>query len=235
MTMTDTIMFVKETRTCEYVLVIHTPRLCGEPGFKSQLDQVPETEIQCREVLNDDGPDSSSSSSSDEQEQDKFKHPFRRIPRPPPLPLTKHGEQGGSDKKGSGANDDNGNKNNKGFDAQFNMLFQKLLGDMVDKAFNLGDEFDLEGQDIDVIEGEGDEVGGLKVIAAVVLDSVKGQSTESQDDELSGDGSTEKIGLDKKKLGKILREFGYETRWDDDGDDEATEHSTNEDKTHDEL
>lgn len=51
MTMTDTILFVKETRTCEYVLVIHTPRLCGEPGFKSRLEQVPEATIRCREIV----------------------------------------------------------------------------------------------------------------------------------------------------------------------------------------
>ena len=51
MTMTDTILFVKETRTCEYVLVIHTPRLCGEPGFKSRLEQMPEATIRCREVV----------------------------------------------------------------------------------------------------------------------------------------------------------------------------------------
>ena len=35
MTMTDTILFVKETQTCHYVLHIATPRLCGEPGFRS--------------------------------------------------------------------------------------------------------------------------------------------------------------------------------------------------------
>jgi len=53
MTMTDTVLFVKETRTCEYVLVIHTPRLCGEPGFKSRLEQMPEAAIRCREVVDD--------------------------------------------------------------------------------------------------------------------------------------------------------------------------------------
>ncbi|THH01247.1 hypothetical protein EW026_g1412 [Hermanssonia centrifuga] len=31
MTMTDTILFVKETQTCHYILHIATPRLCGEP------------------------------------------------------------------------------------------------------------------------------------------------------------------------------------------------------------
>jgi protein OS-9 len=51
MTMTDTILFVKETKTCSYVLVINTPRLCGEPGFKSRLDQREETPVRCRQVV----------------------------------------------------------------------------------------------------------------------------------------------------------------------------------------
>ncbi|EJD53067.1 hypothetical protein AURDEDRAFT_110849 [Auricularia subglabra TFB-10046 SS5] len=48
---TDSIVFVKETRTCEYTLVIHTPRLCSEPGFRRVLDDLPAQAIRCREVL----------------------------------------------------------------------------------------------------------------------------------------------------------------------------------------
>ena len=44
-------MFVKETKTCHYVLVINTPRLCGEPGFKSRVDQHDEALIRCRHVV----------------------------------------------------------------------------------------------------------------------------------------------------------------------------------------
>ena len=54
MTMTDTILFVKETQTCAYVLHIATPRLCGEPGFKSRVDAEEERAVRCREVV---GPD----------------------------------------------------------------------------------------------------------------------------------------------------------------------------------
>ena len=54
MTMTDTILFVKETQTCHYVLHIATPRLCGEPGFKSRIDAEEEHFIRCREVLSAD-------------------------------------------------------------------------------------------------------------------------------------------------------------------------------------
>lgn len=52
--MTDTILFVKETKTCHYVMVIHTPRLCGERGFKTRLEQRDEAFIRCREVLADE-------------------------------------------------------------------------------------------------------------------------------------------------------------------------------------
>ncbi|KAG6814314.1 hypothetical protein H0H92_013439 [Tricholoma furcatifolium] len=51
MTMTDTILFVKEAKTCSYVLVINTPRLCGEPGFKSYRDTSDENPIRCREIV----------------------------------------------------------------------------------------------------------------------------------------------------------------------------------------
>lgn len=51
MTTTDSILFVKETKTCSYVLVINTPRLCSEPGFKSRRDAAEEAEIRCREVV----------------------------------------------------------------------------------------------------------------------------------------------------------------------------------------
>ncbi|TFY57281.1 hypothetical protein EVJ58_g7116 [Rhodofomes roseus] len=53
MTMTDTVLFVKETLTCHYVLHIATPRLCGVPGFKSRVDDRNEAFIRCREVLDE--------------------------------------------------------------------------------------------------------------------------------------------------------------------------------------
>ncbi|TCD61087.1 Protein OS-9 [Steccherinum ochraceum] len=51
MTTPDSIIFIKETQTCHYVLHIATPRLCGEPGFKNRLDAHEESPIRCREVL----------------------------------------------------------------------------------------------------------------------------------------------------------------------------------------
>jgi len=51
MTTTDTIFLVQETSTCSYVMVIQTPRLCGEPGFKSERETHEESVIRCREVV----------------------------------------------------------------------------------------------------------------------------------------------------------------------------------------
>ncbi|KAG6335197.1 hypothetical protein ID866_3891 [Astraeus odoratus] len=51
MTATDSILFVREAKTCSYVLVVQTPRLCGEPGFKSRLQTRDETLIRCRQII----------------------------------------------------------------------------------------------------------------------------------------------------------------------------------------
>lgn len=63
MTMTDdTILFVKETKTCSYILAIHTPRLCAEPGFRSRLDSNSEAQIHCREIIPNALPESETTS-----------------------------------------------------------------------------------------------------------------------------------------------------------------------------
>ena len=51
MTVTDTILFIKETTTCHYVLVIQTPRLCGDPAFRSRRDSQEQSTIRCREIV----------------------------------------------------------------------------------------------------------------------------------------------------------------------------------------
>ncbi|KAL1745634.1 hypothetical protein HDZ31DRAFT_81812 [Schizophyllum fasciatum] len=81
MAMTDTILFVKEAKTCSYVLVIHTPRLCGEPGFKSRRDAREEAVIRCREVVA--GP---AASTPDLPQGD---HPFTHPRRKTALPATR--------------------------------------------------------------------------------------------------------------------------------------------------
>lgn len=51
MTVTDTILFIKETTTCHYVLVIQTPRLCSDPAFRSRRDSQEQSTIRCREII----------------------------------------------------------------------------------------------------------------------------------------------------------------------------------------
>lgn len=87
MTMTDTILFVKETKTCHYVMVIHTPRLCGEPGFKTRLEQREEAFIRCREIL--DSPDAvvalkGTLPESSHPIQRRVRNPVISPPPPPP-------------------------------------------------------------------------------------------------------------------------------------------------------
>ncbi|KAF8334059.1 uncharacterized protein EI90DRAFT_3015120 [Cantharellus anzutake] len=53
MTTTDKIFLIKEASTCSYVVVIHTPRLCGEPGFKSERDTQEESVMRCREIMSE--------------------------------------------------------------------------------------------------------------------------------------------------------------------------------------
>lgn len=83
MTMTDSIMFVKETKTCHYILVINTPRLCAEPGFKSRIDQRDEALIRCRQVV-----DAATLANADSS-LPEADHPLRQrrppVANPPPL------------------------------------------------------------------------------------------------------------------------------------------------------
>lgn len=50
----DMIYMVKEVRTCQYVMVIHSPHLCSLPGFRPfTANDVAPAPIRCREVVSD--------------------------------------------------------------------------------------------------------------------------------------------------------------------------------------
>lgn len=100
MEMTEHILFVKETRTCAYVLVIHTPRLCGEPGFKSRRDAEEQARIRCREIV-DRKPE-------DQAQLPSAEHPMNVTVRKTVLPTPKLKEQAadGSESKQDGFIDD---------------------------------------------------------------------------------------------------------------------------------
>lgn len=50
---TDRIALIRETSICEYVMIIHTPRLCGEPLFfdGSEINPGPVSAIECKPVV----------------------------------------------------------------------------------------------------------------------------------------------------------------------------------------
>ena len=54
MTTTDSIYLIKETSICNYVMIIHSPHLCGLPGFRADHSDVEMAKVRCREVISDD-------------------------------------------------------------------------------------------------------------------------------------------------------------------------------------
>jgi protein OS-9 len=84
MATTDTIVFVKESRTCAYVLVVHTPRLCGVPGFRSSTDSREQASISCREVVPAQPPLGAPSLPNADRPLAKITR--RKTVLPPPLP-----------------------------------------------------------------------------------------------------------------------------------------------------
>ena len=77
MTTTDSVLFVKETQTCQYILHIATPRLCGEPGFRSHRDAHEEAYIRCREVM------SPEQYAQADKSLPEASHPIKMPSRPP--------------------------------------------------------------------------------------------------------------------------------------------------------
>ena len=96
MTMTDTILFVKETQTCHYVLHIATPRLCGEPGFKSRIDAEEEHYIRCREVVSPEEFERVDRALPAAAQPIKRHRPQKKVIAPPPVPEPPKGAGAGA-------------------------------------------------------------------------------------------------------------------------------------------
>jgi len=106
MATTDTIAFVKESKTCSYVLVVHTPRLCGEPGFMTK-DAGEQASITCREVVSGELPDRSDAIFLPDAD-----HPLQKPRRKPVLPLPPPAAPGTTKDGGSADDAKSGGKNN---------------------------------------------------------------------------------------------------------------------------
>lgn len=122
MAMTDTILFVKETKTCSYVLVINTPRLCGEPGFKSRRDSGEQGYIRCREII-----DSTANTNPDRESLPEDDSP-RKLPPRKPIPLA--AAQPSSTATNPSADGDEKQSQNKG--KMYNDILLKALKALAD-------------------------------------------------------------------------------------------------------
>lgn len=92
----DRINMIKETSTCSYLMIIHTPRLCNDVAFQPQQIDKPNL-ITCQEIVSEDGVEEWKSWKADEVRETlaelEQRHlqsnpgPEGQIPPPPPAPL----------------------------------------------------------------------------------------------------------------------------------------------------
>ncbi|KAH9901051.1 glucosidase II beta subunit-like protein-domain-containing protein [Cubamyces lactineus] len=197
MTMTDTILFVKETQTCHYVIHIATPRLCGEPGFRSRIDAEEEHVIQCREVLAED------EYTAADRSLPAAPHPFRRartqkkvIAPPPDQPAAKAEGVDGTKEDGADPHEELLRR------AIQRLLARKGLGGadshvVVEQLPDGEGELLIEFVDIDLGEVDGEDGEGAYY-----------EDAEYADDGWLADGQP----LDGRRLQEILRAAGLGTR-----------------------
>lgn len=185
--MSDTILFVKETSTCHYIMVIHTPRLCGEPGFKTRLEQREEAPIRCREVL-----DSEEAVAAADKTLPTAAQPFKRRARqpildipPPPPPATKEdgNAPGAIDKKTAG-------------------MIKAAI-----EAFISGNS-DYAAADLDLESGEAILIAGEDGEMLIDIEFIDAEETDEAMEKLEG-----LLGKASGKLGRLeeaLRAAGYD-------------------------
>jgi len=190
MTTTDTIVLVREAKTCSYVLVVHTPRLCGEPGFKSRLESRDETYIRCREIVESIEPSTNSENplTGTDRPLNKIsqRQPLLTVPsRPPP------NSPAGDASSGSGKQDSN-DRLRKILEA---VLANKDNGEFIVEQINIGGDgeedvvFQFELDDL-AVDGHPDEHAGdagthqslWEALRAAGIE-VKGEKMDDKDEE----------------------------------------------------
>ena len=245
MTTTDSIFFIKETKTCQYTLVIHTPRLCGQPGFKSPREDLRDTPLRCRKVVDTlEGTDPTLPESP---------LPFqRREPKPLPAPRNNKTPTGGRVPTKDG---DNKDERSHLIKAALDALLGRVPGPGAENGVANGKAQSDTIKDASSQDGKpaaaqgGDGVGKNKEqqrFVAVTMD----ENGEIRIDQLFGGDGKYPAGLggvkddegdvmeielaggeDAARLMKILREAGYDARLpgQEETDDDASL------KSHDEL
>ena len=170
MVMTDNILFVKEAKTCSYVLVVQTPRLCGEPGFKSRRDTGEEAEIRCREVVD--------AKMEREINLPTADHPLKIPPRKTVLPAPPTTLK----------------KDSTGQEKIFNELLRKTLEAIMESQQN-GGESSLGGEDGEVILQLTENMEDIPVESGRLVDALRAAGYDVQTEIISADNNKE----EKKK------------------------------------
>ncbi|PVG02797.1 hypothetical protein CPB86DRAFT_725142, partial [Serendipita vermifera] len=221
-----------QTKTCQYTLVIHTPRLCGEPGFKSPREDVQDTPLRCRKIVE-------TLDATDPTLPDAASPLQRRKPKPLPAPPAGSGSgsggsgsssrSGAGDKAGSAKeNMDKQEMRSQLIKAALDALFGRNQEDGNDNTANNNADPNPNGQKA------GEAAGNLEKFIAVTMDEDGEIYVDSLDDRLAplgelkpGDNEDEEIleielagGEDAVRLMKILREAGYDAHLPGDDDDQ---------------
>ena len=82
MTGTDTIYLVKEMAICQYVVIIHSPHLCGLPGFRAPHADVEPAGIRCRQVIPDEDFEKWITSRTGHEQSGDLSSPWKTIRQP---------------------------------------------------------------------------------------------------------------------------------------------------------
>jgi len=221
MTTTDSIFLIQETKTCQYTLVIHTPRLCGQPGFKSPREDLQDTPLRCRKVVD--------TLEGTNPALPELPLPFqRREPKPLPAPRNEEGYTGGKKQtKGGNMKDVHSHLIKAAFDALLGRIPQKgPEGGDADEGSRSGSRgAGATSHGDKPVSAQGDDDKGedeAHRLVAVTMDEngdVRIDKLLGPGDKfLSGTGDEGVMeielagGEDAARLVKILREAGYEAR-----------------------
>jgi protein OS-9 len=207
LTMADSILLVREAKTCSYVLIVQTPRLCGEPGFKSRAELPEQTFIRCRQIINS-SLDSETThleqrNSDDHRMRDNFDQPSylnreTRFAVPSPAAKSSLGS-------GVGQSED-----------PWDGILKRTVEATVEALMNSPEFQSLSGENAQVVFGRG-ENGEIviEILEEIPLDS------------LGGDPGLQERDMDNyADLTELLRKAGYQLKHGDEmeqEDGEATE------------
>jgi protein OS-9 len=203
MTMTDSIMFVKETKTCHYILVVNTPRLCGEPGFKSRIDQRDAALIRCRQVV-----DAATLANADSS-LPEADHPFsqRRPPvaNHPPLDAAEALSSAGVETGGGDASHTATEPDAKhAYD--HNDMLRRALEAILQKTGNpQGNDADADTTPRVVVEDIGDGEMVIEFISEIEMNDEGGGDAQQRVDDISQL-------MDSKVFEDALRAAGFDVR-----------------------